>query len=186
MTRIKKMVSKCQQTKIPLELRKLLEDKLLPLGGSWVSWHEEDPDIAEIADRGQLFLQPVQMRLGEPRQPHRNSAKLWANAMDRYKLVSGYALSKDEWVGHSWVVDEKNIYETTNRHDRYFGIVLGTMTSLRFWIENVYYSHYPDDNPPDNFWDDHMNILELMHEIGPLTCEKIERLIMAESQGLCD
>src|SRR5262245_38750151 len=50
--RNKKMVSECQQTRIPLELRKRLEDKLLPLGGSWVFWHEIDPDIAEIADRG--------------------------------------------------------------------------------------------------------------------------------------
>jgi len=183
MNRIEKMVSECQQTSIPLEFRKRLEDKLLPLGGSWVSWPEVDPDIADIADRGKLFLQPVQMRLGEPRRPHRNSAKLWASAMDKYKLVRGYALSKDKWVDHSWVIDEKNIYETTYRYDRYFGIVLGKMTSLRFWIENVYYSYYPNDDPPDNFWDDHMSILELIHETGYST---FARGLEAEAQGLCD
>ena len=183
MTRIKKMVSECQQTRIPLELRKRLEDKLLPLGGSWVSWFEIDPDIAEIADRGQLFLQPVQMRLGEPHHCHCNSAELWASAMDKYKLVTGYALSKDKWTRHSWVIDEKNVYETTYRFDRYFGIVLGKVTSLRYWLENVYFSHYLDDDPPDNFWDDHMNILELMHEIG---YPAFERVLEAESQALYD
>ena len=186
MNRIEKMVSECQQTSIPLEFRKRLEDKLLPLGGSWVSWHEVDPDIADIADRGKLFLQPVQMRLGEPRRPHRNSAKLWASAMDKYKLVSGYALSKDKWVGHSWVIDDKNIYETTYRYDRYFGIVLGKLTSRRYWIENVCQRDYPNGNPPNIFWENHMNIVKLMKKIWPSTREEFERRIVAESQGLCD
>src|SRR4051812_44925690 len=89
----------------PAGLRKRLEKKLLSLGGSKILWQGFDPQAVPLASQGQLFSQRVRMRRGTPNRCHANVAELWAGAIGKCHPVTGYALSDDQWVSHSWVVE---------------------------------------------------------------------------------
>jgi hypothetical protein len=150
---------------VPAAVRKRLEARLLSLGGSRVIWEAPDPEAALIADQGQPFSQRVRMRRGEPSRCHANAAELWAGAADRYQLVTGYALSGDRWVSHSWVIDGDTLYETTHRFDRYFGVVLPPLGALKFWMENVFVHDYPGGDAPPEYWESRPGVLALVREI---------------------
>jgi hypothetical protein len=169
---------------MPVSLRTRLESKLLPLGGSRVIG-QVDPHAAVIAQRGHLFPQRVRMRRGEPHHCHFNAAELWASSMDKYQLVTGYALDGDKWLSHSWVVDGKNLYETTHRFDRYFGVELGSFLAFKFWVENVIDLYYLDRELPSSFWESHPGIAKYLDELAQLPKEEWFRRMRAESQGLC-
>jgi hypothetical protein len=183
--RTEKSGKKFQQKAVPARLRRLLEGKLLPLGGSQVIWQSSDPHAALIAARGEEFPQRVRMRRGEPNRCHVNAAELWAGATDRYQLATGYALSADHWVGHSWVVDAKNVYETTLRFERYFGVVLPPFLALKFWFENFYVHYYPDGKPPADFWDSRPGVVALMDQFARLPKEDWSRAMTGCSQVRC-
>jgi hypothetical protein len=163
----------------PARLRRRLEGKLLPLGGTRVACPMYDPDAALIAAQGQLFTQPVRMRRGAPHRCHGNAAVLWARAMDRYQLATGYALSGGVWVSHSWVVDGKNLHETTCRFDRYFGVVLGRIRALSSWMRNFFTPYYPDLNPPAEFWEDRPGIPDLCRQVTMMPKDEVFRQLPA-------
>ena len=172
-------------TPIPARLRRRLERKLLSLGGSEVIWQACDPDAALISDRGQRFSQRVRMRRGEPHRCHANAAESWAGATDKYQVVTGYALGGDRWVSHSWVIDGNNLYETTHRFDRYFGVVLPRLRALKFWFENVLIRDYPGGDARREFWESRPGVLARVREMGRLPGDEFVRRMEAGSPGGC-
>jgi hypothetical protein len=176
---------KRQPKTTPARVRKSLEEKLLALGGSKVIWQGYDPQAALIVARGQLFSQRVRTRRGEPHRCHGNAAELWASGIDRYQLVTGYALSGGKWVSHSWVVEGKSLYETTHRFDRYFGVVLPPLLAHKFWFENFYVQQYPDGAPPAEFWENRPGIVSLGRTVAAMPHEEWVRLMRAQSRGHC-
>jgi hypothetical protein len=163
----------------PARLRRRLEGKLLPLGGTRVACLMYDPDAALIASRGRLFTQPVRMRRGAPHRCHGNAADLWARAMDRYQLVTGYALSRGVWGSHSWVIDGKNLHETTCRFGRYFGVVLGRLAAVNFWMDNFFAFNHPNTWPPRKFWEDRPGILDLCVQVATMPEDQVFRQLPA-------
>jgi hypothetical protein len=157
---------------IPTEVRIRLERSLLTLGGAKIVWQDSDPHAALVAAKGQLFPQPVQLRHGMPNRCHTNAADLWAGAPDKYQLVTGYALSGDRWVSHSWVVEGETLVETTYRFDRYFGVTLHPFLALKFWFENVYEPVCRDGEPPD-FWEGRFGVLELIAKMRQMPQEEV-------------
>jgi len=182
-TKKSKKSKKRQVSTIPAQPHPELEGKLLALGGSKVLWQGSDPHADLVAAKGHLFSQPVQLRPGEPNRCHVNTAKLWEGAKGAYQLVTGYALSGDQWVSHSWVVDDKNLYETTHRFDRYFGVVLPVFLALHFWFSNVYKYYFPDREAPSSFWDEHPGIVYLARQMGQRPQQELFRQMEAELEG---
>src|SRR5262245_28146829 len=121
-----------------------LEQALFAQGGTRVLRQgEHDPHAADLLARGRLFTLPVRMRPGEPHRCHTNAAGLWAEDVQRYTLVTGYALARDTWVQHCWVVDEKRLYDTIRLFKRYFGVALTPQEAIEFWCANYLKLRYP-------------------------------------------
>ena len=126
-----------------------LDRKLLGIGGERVArWpvtdrRAADQLAAELLARGQLFNLPVKRRRGEPNRCHTNAAAIWGHDVERYSLVTGYALSGGVWREHSWVVDAKRLYETTRVAEAYFGMILDRREAIRFWWANYLSERYP-------------------------------------------
>jgi hypothetical protein len=169
---------------IPTEVRARLERTLLALGGSRIVWQGSDPQAALIAAKGQLFPQSVQMRAGTPNRCHTNAADLWATGTDRYQLVTGYALSGDRWVSHSWVVEGDTLVETTHRFDRYFGVALHPFLAVKFWFENVYDPVCRGGEPSD-FWKGRLGVLTIVNEFHRLPRMEACRQLVALEMGRC-
>ncbi len=170
---------------IPAEVRNRLERKLLSFGGSSVIWQGFDPQAALVANKGHIFDQRVRMKRGIPHRCHENAAELWALAMDKYQLVTGYGLSGDKWFAHSWVVDGKYLYETTGRLDRYFGVKLEPLLAHKFWFDNFYAHYYLDREPSPGFWQDRPGIVALFEAAAQMPKEEFYRQFEECSHGLC-
>lgn len=65
---------------------------------------------------------------------HQNVASLWKSPKRRIiGVATGYALSEDGlWRQHSWGVLRDGLLETTERRDKYFGILLQASGADRF------------------------------------------------------
>ena len=123
-----------------------LFDKLLSMGGEYVVLAFNERDYVNILHRG--FLQdgkyPI-MKLGTPCHCHSNSAALWDINRNFLRIVTGYALSKDQlWRQHSWCVNiletmgngHARIVETTVKRILYFGYMLTETESEEFFAQN--------------------------------------------------
>jgi hypothetical protein len=102
-----------------------------------------EPDLDRLLARGRPFDLPVKVRRGERNQCHRNAASLWVRDPERYRLVTGYALTGGVWRQHCWVTDAKCLYDATGRADRYFGFELEPIEAADFWYGNVIETQYP-------------------------------------------
>jgi hypothetical protein len=120
-----------------------LAAKLLSIGGEKVVFQGSDPHIEDLLDKGALFQEEVKLDIGESNRCHTNAADIWGRDVDRFKLVTGYALAGKCWVPHSWVLDGDRLIETTTRRDVYFGIILEGEKALAFWFANFLQSRYP-------------------------------------------
>jgi hypothetical protein len=74
---------------------------------------------------------------------HRNSAEVWAQDVQGYRLCYGYALADGRWIEHSWVLDEEHLIETTYRMEAYFGLVLTPEEASVSWYWNFLQRRYP-------------------------------------------
>jgi hypothetical protein len=111
-----------EQTKI-LELRTLL----LSFGGSdMVILEEGEPEADEIMTKGKLYGATYRKVRGVPCHCHENVVTQKAKHPEKYRIVTGYALSNDYlWTQHSWLVDKKDrTYETTVPRFAYFGYLV--------------------------------------------------------------
>lgn len=119
----------------------ILRAKLLEHGGTEVvppfGWNNDlrqyviirDPDLPALVDHGYLITGPVVCRSRgmEPNRCHQNIARLWLQKRKRDALVgiaTGYCLSDDLWVQHSWGIRKESLLETLGERDKYFGIRL--------------------------------------------------------------
>ena len=67
------------------------------------------------------------------------------------------------------MIDGDTLYETTQRCDRCFGVVLPPLWALKFWFENVFVHDYPGGDAPPEFWESQPGIFALVDELGPLS-----------------
>ena len=160
-----------------------LEQKLLSIGGSSVVWQGNDPHAALLVARGELFSQRVRMRRGEPHQCHANAAEIWSGDIDKYQLVTGYALCEHLWLSHSWIVQGKTLYETTTRFDRYFGVVLEPLVACMFWVGNCYLPSFPNNDAPSDFMKRHKGVLALTQRMREMPPDELSQLLTTYSQG---
>lgn len=181
----RRSLKKRQPRTTPARPHKRLDDILLALGGSRVCCLGPDPHAALIAARGQLFSQKVLMRRGQPHRCHGNAADLWAKAPGRYQLVTGYALSDQVWRSHSWVVGRDKLNETTQRFERYFGVVLAPLLACKFWYENFYAQNYPNNDPPPGFWEERPGIVALTAQFVTMPRKELSRLLTTYERGRC-
>jgi hypothetical protein len=64
---------------------------------------------------------------------HTNSAALWHGNVDRFTLVTGFALLGDVWYAHSWLLERSFLVETTSPRSLYFGVILEGRDAVDFW-----------------------------------------------------
>src|ERR1035438_1334090 len=119
----------------------VLRAKLLEHGGTEIvppcGWNNDlrqyvivrDPDLPALVDHGYLMTGPVVCRPRgmEPNRCHKNIARLWLQKRRRDALLgiaTGYCLSGDRWIQHSWGLRKDSLLETVDRKDKYFGIRL--------------------------------------------------------------
>ena len=119
-----------------------LKTRLLLFGGTSVYFQDPDPWIKNVLDNGMPLRRKVVMRPGAPMRCHANAARLYllqgpqVCGKPRLRLATGYALMDGKWLGHSWLLNNDSITETTVRFDKYFGICLNQAESLAFVTEN--------------------------------------------------
>lgn len=114
-----------------------------------------DP-MPEPAERVQLLLSGGRafdrtrftLRLCEEGNSHMNAGRIWAENSN-FLLVTGYALTKALWKQHSWVWDPSpgEYIETTQAHEKYFGVVLNDGQAIDFTLANVPEYEFPKHIP---------------------------------------
>jgi len=120
--------------KSPLHAK--LRDALLSMGGEEVVLlPQRKASIEKILKRG--FAQAgkkVKIRRGERSRCHANAAALWKENPGEVRIVTGYALTKDDglWRQHTWALKKGRIVETTVKRSVYFGCALSRKESERF------------------------------------------------------
>jgi hypothetical protein len=114
------------------QTRQQLQDKILSHGGEHVCWLGDEPHLELLLQSGKEFDRPIERIPDEEDECHRNTAKLWAEADDQTQIVTGYALIGDVWVPHSWLRYDDHEADTASARERYFGVVLDEVASLRF------------------------------------------------------
>ena len=117
-----------------------LYHRLLAVGGDHVVLWVQEPDLYAILDRGEIQSGDRALLVdGQPSQCHSNSAALWLSDPERFRLRTGWALSKDGlWRQHSWVddVDNGHVVETTELRELYYGFRMTDAEAREFAIEN--------------------------------------------------
>lgn len=120
----------------------VLVDRLLSLGGSGVAILFEE-DLKKLLSRG-TACKGTKSRLQKMAdcRCHRNAAELWKSNTERYRIATGWALSRDGcWRQHSWVVETLvnwdnsgyQIIETTERRVVYYGFMMTEEESQTFY-----------------------------------------------------
>lgn len=111
---------------------------------------EDSRSASDICERGILFsLSSLKKIDGKISACHQNSAEVFLENVDIYRIATGYALSSDGlWRQHSWVVEatssesdydtpsDWNIIETTEVRDEYFGYIMNISKSYDFAARN--------------------------------------------------
>ncbi|GHP00741.1 hypothetical protein KSF_107880 [Reticulibacter mediterranei] len=121
--------SKAIKNSVPMVLL-ALEQKLLAHGGTRMVYVNE-PDLAQLLERGEVFEGRAKLVRGEPGHCHSNAARLWNEQRAELSIATGYALSEDGlWRQHSWLVrtqpkgSQRQLIETTIRRIKYYGFLL--------------------------------------------------------------
>lgn len=120
-------------------LKDVLTEKLLSISGNKVILgRDTKEEIKRMVDDGKLFNDEVIYLPGKPNRCHANVADR-SKGTKGFNIVSGYALSDDIWVCHSWGYNKhkKCIFETTkNRYTKYYGYELNKKETEQFCDEN--------------------------------------------------
>jgi hypothetical protein len=87
-----------------------LATRFLGLGGDRVLVEKQDPHLRDVLARGRLFPQRVQRCPGYRHECHANAAGIWSGAVNKFQLVTGFALSDKTWWSHSWVVSGETLF----------------------------------------------------------------------------
>ena len=120
-----------------------LKRKLLKIGGWAVCLPDDEQDLDEYFERGIVLNGKSRLELGQACRCHSNSARIWKESKEQYKICTGYALSDDGvWRVHTWCVKKSKsgkvveIIETTEKRIVYFGYTLSRMESAIFFELN--------------------------------------------------
>ncbi|MGV8910722.1 MAG: hypothetical protein ACOH1Y_17230 [Propionicimonas sp.] len=118
-----------------------LAKNLLKHGGELVCPPgEPEAHLALLLGDLQVWAGPVDMFEGRANGCHANCAGLWLDGWAQ-TIATGYALSNDGlWRQHTWCFDEQGLVETTEARDKYVGVELTDVDTLRFVAANA-------DNP---------------------------------------
>ncbi len=124
------------------EGHQVLIDRLLSLGGSGVAILLEE-DLEKLLTRGTACKgTKARLKKGRDCRCHGNSADLWKSNKQKYRVATGWALSRDGcWRQHSWVVEPLvnwdnsgyQIIETTVRRVAYYGFMLTEEECEKFY-----------------------------------------------------
>lgn len=107
-----------------------LRNKLLSFGGEIVYLPLFDPAFEKIMEKGQYWYgDHIQFTNRYYDRFHGNIALIWEQNKQKYKIATGYALSKNGyWKQHSWIVEplkrKCRIVETSETYIAYFGFIL--------------------------------------------------------------
>lgn len=86
---------------------------------------EHEKDVENLLKKGKLFEVSAELKEMKISSCHENSLNLYKKNKKRYKLITGYGYTKNDfmWRQHSWILDTKRnlIIETTVLRDFYFG-----------------------------------------------------------------
>lgn len=91
-----------------------------------MAFGESPQELADLLEQG-IFMygDDVDLLLGEPCNCHENARNLAIENPDKYRMMTGYALSEDGmWRQHSWCLNNKNnqVVETTKYRIGYYGV----------------------------------------------------------------
>ena len=117
-----------------------LREKLLSIGGTVALIPSIEEDLPQILERGvSPSIKHLYVMKGRDSQCHENSALCWDANRGYSSIMTGYALSKGQWVQHSWVLDSREtIVETTFKREAYFGFELTPEEADQFYFDNVW------------------------------------------------
>jgi hypothetical protein len=134
----------CSQQEMIHRHWKVMDERLLQIGGVDAVQPDGDTQIAKVLERGCLHEGRLVRLLGEANQCHANASELWLKTDGEALLCTGYSLTdKQLWLQHSWCVATTEdhgqvILETTDPEwTRYFGVVLDEEESFVFAIANI-------------------------------------------------
>jgi hypothetical protein len=142
---IRKMINKVKNVKQFVNesvesLEDKLKNKLLSLGGHDVKLGlDSNEEQNRMLNDGRIFNEKVNFNSGIQNQCHRNVSDKFqksARIKDDFKIISGYALTNDIWIQHSWGFNRNGVIETTTRFDLYYGYELTPEESEEFCYEN--------------------------------------------------
>jgi hypothetical protein len=119
-----------------------LEAKLLALGGKEVlPWPAFLTDIT--LERGRIFDVAGRKHIaGVPNYCHHNSAVRYLHrhhfgGRGACHIATGYGLSDDLWMRHTWLWDDKRVVETTFDFSLYYGVILNDLEAARFSLHFI-------------------------------------------------
>jgi hypothetical protein len=112
--------------------------ELLRAGGTHVLIRL-DPYNDLILSRGQLHKpETVHTVPGKPKHCHANTSLEYLAGHPNYKIVTGYAMSGDYWLRHSWLQGPTGLLlETASNRDLYYGVVLNDVETARFVLKAI-------------------------------------------------
>ncbi len=114
---------------------RILEERLLSIGGQKLLALRDEPDLESILAWGELidgsnaaFIE------GEGNKCHSNAGFLFEQSPEDTRVMTGYALFGGRWEQHSWAYDIKDnfVIETTVPRDKYFGFLMTKSESAIF------------------------------------------------------
>jgi hypothetical protein len=114
-----------------------LKERLLSVSGDMVCWHICEAHLDMLIEQGRRFSgRSAIMRIGERNGCHGNTARLFLTG--RASVATGYAITEDRWVQHSWgITGSKTVVETTSKRKAYFGVVLPEADAFHFALSNI-------------------------------------------------
>jgi hypothetical protein len=109
--------------------------RLLGLAGTRVAVQFADAGVCWLIARdGQpVAADGLTERPGESNRCHTNCAAAWEAEPDRYRIQTGFALSRGVWRRHTWLIDGGGrVVETTVPQELYFGAILDAEQARSF------------------------------------------------------
>lgn len=121
-----------------------LSSSLLSLGGQDVYLtFFEFPVYDFFTKNSKLYTSKIRLDKKEDQQCHLNSARLYMDNPDQYKIITGFSLVSNEWLRHTWLQDKtESIIETTIEREKYFGAELKN----DMWEKLYFLTNFLDDN----------------------------------------
>ena len=119
---------------------KQLKSLLLKFGGDFiVAPQKDDPDVPKLLKSGFLMSGPILFKPKKATMCHQNVSAVWTEGRKGLiGVATGYALSEDGlWRQHSWGVMQDGVLETTEKRQKYFGILLQDSAADYFASCNV-------------------------------------------------